>query len=73
MTLRDRALAILHDFGASDEQAESVLRDFYGAGIRLSEVEPPAEPQTGPKADDDSVTKQQAIASMRAITKGAKP
>lgn len=41
--------------------------------IHLISIEPPAEPQTGPKAEDNSVTKQQAIAAMRAITKGAKP
>ncbi len=68
-----RALRIIQETGATLDQARDVLFRLNSAGIHLVSIEPPAEPRTGPKADDDSPAKQQALANMRAITKGAKP
>ena len=68
---RDKVAAIICNRGASPDTAELILSDLAGAGIHLIEVEPPPVPYTGEKAAEE--TKQQALAAMRAITKGAKP
>ncbi|MFJ9387734.1 hypothetical protein ACIRON_02865 [Nocardioides sp. NPDC101246] len=64
---RDKALAILREQGASEEQAETTVRRLSDAGIHLVEVEV-TEPYTGERADES--TKERALAKMRAELKG---
>lgn len=72
----DHALAmrILQETGNTFEQAHAVMARFNAAGIYLVKVDPPAEPQTGPKAKDHRpayVEAKAAIAAARMKTSTA--
>lgn len=62
---RDRAVGIIRRHGATEVQAEAIVRDMSAVGIHLVEVEPPAEPYTGEKAAAMTPEYQQARAAMK--------
>lgn len=61
---RDRAVGIIRRHGATEVQAEAIVRDMSAVGIHLVEVEPPAE-YTGEKAAAMTPEYQQARAAMK--------
>lgn len=68
---RAQAGRLLVSHGMSEADAEAILRSFTAADLDIVKREPAPVPWTGEKAAEE--TKQQAIAAMRAITKGARP
>lgn len=69
-----KALRLIRETGATLDQANAVMARFNAAGIYLVKVDPPAEPQTGPKAKDHRpayVEAKAAIAAARTRTSTA--
>lgn len=66
-----KALWLMQDTGCTLDQANAVMARFNAAGIHLISIDPPVEPQTGPKAPGD-VAKAK-LAEMRATIRGTKP
>lgn len=68
MTTRDKVKAVLIEGGASEEWAESALRELHRRCIGWHDIEPALEPWTGERADES--TKERALAKMRAELRG---
>lgn len=66
-----KALRIIQETGATLDQANAVMARFNAAGIHLVCIEPPVEPETGPKAPGE-VAKAR-LAEMRAVVRGITP
>jgi hypothetical protein len=47
-----KALRLMQELGATLDQANAVMARFNAAGIHLVSIDPPVEPQTGPKAEN---------------------
>ncbi|MBC7307197.1 MAG: hypothetical protein H5T80_09780, partial [Dietzia sp.] len=46
------ALRLIQETGATLDQANAVMAKLYAAGMHLIKVDPPAEPKSGPKAEN---------------------
>lgn len=69
-----KALRLMQELGATLEQANAVMARFNAAGIHLISIDPPVEPQTGPKAENHRsayVAAKAAIAEARKKTSTA--
>lgn len=69
-----KALRLMQELGATPEQANAVMARFNAAGIYLISIDPPVEPQTGPKAENHRpayVKAKAAIAEARKKTSAA--
>jgi hypothetical protein len=69
-----KALRLMQELGATLEQANAVMARFNAAGIHLVSIDPPVEPQTGPKAENHRpayVKAKAAIAEARKKTSAA--
>lgn len=69
-----KALRLMQELGATPEQANAVMARFNAAGIHLVSIDPPVEPQTGPKAENHRpayVAAKAAIAEARKMTSAA--
>lgn len=63
-----KALRLMQELGATLEQANAVMARFNAAGIHLVSIDPPVEPDTGPKAENHRpayVKAKAAIAEAR--------
>lgn len=65
------ALRLIQETGATLDQANAVMAKLYAAGMHLISIDPPVEPQTGPKAPGE-VAKAR-LAEMRQIVRGITP
>lgn len=69
-----KALRLMQELGHTLEQANAVMARFNAAGIHLVSIDPPVEPQTGPKAENHRpayVKAKAAIAEARKKTSAA--
>lgn len=69
-----KALRLMQELGATLDQANAVMARFNAAGIHLISIDPPVEPQTGPKAENHRpayVKAKAAIAEARKKTSTA--
>lgn len=69
MTARDEVKAVLIEGGATEEWAESALREMHRRCVGWHDVEPEPVAWTGEKAAEE--TKERALAQMRAQLRGA--
>lgn len=71
-----KALRLMQELGATLDQANAVMARFNAAGIHLVSIDPPVEPNTGPKAENHRpayVKAKAAIAEARKKTSTATP
>ncbi len=69
-----KALRLMQELGATLDQANAVMARFNAAGIHLISIDPPVEPDTGPKAEDHRpayVKAKAAIAEAKKKTSAA--
>lgn len=69
-----KALRLMQELGATLDQANAVMARFNAAGIHLVSIDPPVDPQTGPKAENHRlayVKAKAAIAEARKKTSNA--
>lgn len=69
-----KALRLMQELGATLDQANAVMARFNAAGIHLISIDPPVEPNTGPKAENHRpayVKAKAAIAAARKKTSAA--
>ena len=66
-----KALRLMQELGHTLDQANAVMARFNAAGIHLVSIDPPVEPNTGPKAPGE-VAKAR-LAEMRATIRGITP
>lgn len=65
-----KALRLMQELGATPEQANAVMARFNAAGIHLVSIDPPVEPDTGPKAEEQT---PEYIRARRALRNATKP
>ena len=63
-----RALRLIQETGATLDQANAVMARFNAAGIHLVSIEPPVEPYTGDKAEEQTPEYVQARRALKGIT-----
>lgn len=62
-----KALRLMQELGATLDQANAVMARFNAAGIHLVSIDPPVEPQTGPRATNPA----EHVAELKAIVRNA--
>jgi hypothetical protein len=61
-----KALRLIQETGATLDQANAVMAKLYSAGIHLVSTEPPVEPYTGDKAEEQTPAYLAERARLRA-------
>ena len=62
-----KALRLIQETGATLDQANAVMARFNAAGIHLLSIEPPVEPYTGDKAEEQTAEYVQARRALKGI------
>lgn len=63
-----KALRLMQELGATLDQANAVMARFNAAGIHLVSIDPPVEPDTGPKAEEQTPEYIRARRALKGIT-----
>lgn len=64
-----KALRLIQETGHTLDQANAVMAKLYAAGIHLVSIDPPVEPQTGPKAEKPHERVEELRRIVASVTK----
>lgn len=64
-----KALRLMQELGHTLDQANAVMARFNAAGIHLVSIDPPAEPQTGKRAEKPHERVEELRRIVASVTK----